>query len=67
MGNSVSHDSSAITDYQLFEYTKRTLYNITNLKLLYTNFMQTFCHFLNVNLVLTTIPQSTLLELCLNS
>ena len=28
MGNSGSHNSSAITDYQIFKYTKRTLYNI---------------------------------------
>ena len=27
MGNSGGHDSSPITNYQLFEYTKRTLYN----------------------------------------
>ena len=28
MGNSGSHNSSAVTDYQIFEYTERTLYNI---------------------------------------
>ena len=30
MGNFQSHDISVITNYQLFEYTKRTLYNIYN-------------------------------------
>ena len=30
MGNSGSYDSSAITNYRLFEYTKRTLYNNIN-------------------------------------
>ena len=28
MGNSGSHNFSAITNYQLLKYTKRTLYNI---------------------------------------
>ena len=28
MGNSVSHDTSAITKYWLLKYTKRILYNI---------------------------------------
>ena len=28
MGNSGSHNFSINTDYQLFEYTERTLYNI---------------------------------------
>ena len=28
MGNSGSHNFSVITDYELFEYTKGTLYNI---------------------------------------
>ena len=27
MGNSGSHDFSVITNYQLFEYIERTLYN----------------------------------------
>ena len=27
MGNSGSHNSSAITNYQIIKYTKRTLYN----------------------------------------
>ena len=34
MGNSGSHNFSVITDYQLFKYTKRTLYNIIYLDIL---------------------------------
>ena len=32
MGNSGSHNFSVITDYQLFKYTKRTLYKIKKLE-----------------------------------
>ena len=31
MGNFVSHDFSVFTDYKLFEYTKRTLYNTSHI------------------------------------